>query len=184
MHRGLRAVTAGAVLALGLAACGGSASSGDSELPAGPGGAPTTGAATPSVTPVSADDQVLTAYRTFWDAVIAAHKATDPQLPALAAAATNPELGKVRKAVALNKQQQISLRGTVGHESETVKIAGSTAAVEDCYDISAWDPIDVRTGDAIDVTDSGGTGRYRARYTLKRSGGAWIVTTEASLGGC
>jgi hypothetical protein len=184
VHRGLRAVTAASVLALGLAACGGSAGTGDGELPAGPGGAPATAAATPSVTPVSADDQVLSAYRTFWDAVIAAHKATDPQLPALAAVAANPELAKVRKAIALNKQQQISLRGTVGHDSQMVQVAGATATVEDCYDISGWDPIDVRTGDAIDVTDSGGTGRYHARYTLKRSGGGWIVTTEAPLGGC
>jgi hypothetical protein len=176
-------VTAGCALALGLTACGGSAGSGDTDLPAGPGG-PTTAAATPSVTPVSADDQVLAAYRTFWASVIAAHKATDPQLPALATAAADPELGKVRKAIALNKQQQISLRGTVGHGSEAVQVAGGTATVEDCYDISGWDPIDVRTGDAIDVTDSGGTGRYHVRYTLKRSGGAWIVTNEAPLGGC
>jgi hypothetical protein len=180
LSRPLRMVPAGVAVMLALAACGGSGAT-DADLPAGP-AAPTSAA--PSVTPVSADDQVLAAYRTFWDAVIAAHKASNPQLPALSAAAAGPELGKVRKAVALNRQQQLSLRGTVGHGPQTVRVAGAGATVEDCYDISAWDPVDVRTGDAIDVSDSGGTGRYHARYTLERSGAGWIVTDDAALGGC
>lgn len=184
MSRGLPAALTVSALTLGLAACGGSGGAGDADLPAGPAAAPTAAAAAPSATPVAADDQVLAAYRRFWDSVIAAHEASDPQLPALSAAAANPELGKVRKAVALNRQQKISLRGPVGHGSEKVQVGGTTATVEDCYDISAWDPIDVRTGDAIDVTDAGGTGRYHARYTLERSGAGWIVTDDASLGGC
>jgi hypothetical protein len=184
VHRGLRAVIAAPVLALALVACGHSGDpAGNADLPAAPAAAAAP-AATATATPASAANQVLTAYRTFWASVIAAHKASDPRLPALAAAAADPELAKVRKAIALNRQQQISLRGTVGHGPQSVEVSGTTATVEDCYDLSAWDPIDVRTGDPIEVTDAGGTGRYHARYTLRRAGGSWIVTTEAPLGGC
>ena len=137
------------------------------------------------MTPVSADDQVLTAYRTFWDAVIAAHKATDPQLPALAAVGGEPraEPGP-RKAIAVNKSSRSACAARSATRSERVKVAGATATVEDCYDISAWNPIDLRTGDAIDVTDYSGTGRYHARYTLRRSGASWLVVDQKALGGC
>jgi hypothetical protein len=182
VHRRLRTVTVGAALAVGLTACG--SSGGTTDLPPGPAGAASATAAPVSASPTVPSGEVLAAYRTFWDSVIAAHKGSDPQLPALAATAAGKELAKVRKAVALNRQQQISLRGPVGHSGEAAKVTGATATVEDCYDISAWNPIDVRTGAAIDVTDSGGTGRYHARYTLRRSGESWIVTDEVALGGC
>jgi hypothetical protein len=50
--------------------------------------------------------------------------------------------------------------------------------------VSGWTPVDIKTGAAIDVTEANGTGRYHARYTLRRSGGDWRVTNQVALGGC
>jgi hypothetical protein len=166
-----------------LGGCGDEA---PSALPAGsgPAGAPAAAAAAATTTPPPAQP-VVAGYLRFWDAVIAAHRASDPALPVLAATAADPQLGRVRKAVAVNRQQRISLRGTVAHRTGAVRVTGSTASVEDCYDLSKWDPVDVRTGAAIDVTDSSGTGRYHYRYLLRRSAaGPWVVTDQVSLGGC
>lgn len=187
MSRQLRTVLSiGACLTV-LAAC----SSQDEEstaLPPPPAGstALTAPATTPAASPTaSAEDQVLTGYQRFWDAVVAAHEASDPQLPALAKAAGEPELARIRTVVALNRQQKISLRGPVTTSPTVTEVTGTAATVEDCYDISKWDPVDVRTGAAIDVTEAdGGSGRYKARYTLRRSAGSWIVADEVSLGGC
>lgn len=182
MYGRLRTVVAVSALTVAVAAC--SSPGGTTDLPAGPAGATSSAAPASGASPVSAGDQVLSAYRGFWDTVVAAHKASDPQLPALARAAANPELAKVRKAVALNRQQKISLRGTVGHKPQVTAVTAAAATVVDCYDISSWNPVDVRTGAAIDATESGGTGRYHARYTLRRSAGTWLVTNQVDLGGC
>jgi hypothetical protein len=184
VHRRLLAVTAVLSPALVLTACGGG-DSGNASLPGGPAAAGTTGAAaTASPTPASADDQVLGAYRTFWDAVIAANRAADPASPRLAKAAADPELTRIRTTVARNKVQKLSLRGPVGHTPRPVAVTGATATVEDCYDISDWNPVNLATGKPVEATDESGTGRYRARYTLRRSGAGWLVVDHRALGGC
>ena len=48
---------------------------------------------------------------------------------------------RVRATVSRNKVQKLSLRGEVGHSPRPVKVTGTTATVEDCYDISAWNPV-------------------------------------------
>jgi hypothetical protein len=169
-------------LAAPLAACGG-ADAGTSELPAGP-AAGSTAAATPTAAPSTAGDPVLTSYLRFWDAVIAAHQAADPALPALAAAARDPELARIRATVSRNKIQKLSLRGAVSHRAKPATVSGTTATIEDCYDISDWNPVSLSTGKPIEVTDESGTGRYRARYTLRRSGAGWLVVDQKALGGC
>ena len=40
------------------------------------------------------------------------------------------------------------------------------------------------TGQPVEATEESGTGRYRARYTLRRSGVNWIVVNHVALGGC
>jgi hypothetical protein len=165
-----------------LAGCGGDA--GPSALPAGPAPAPAaSGTGGPAATPAAADP-VLAAYLRFWDAVIAAHRAADPGSPGLAAVAGDPQLTRVRQAVSRNRIQRLSLRGTVGHQVRPGRTGGDAATLEDCYDISAWDPVDLRTGKPIEVTDESGTGRYRARYTLRRAGSTWRVVDQVALGGC
>jgi hypothetical protein len=181
VHRRLRTVVLAAVLASGTAAC--SSAGGTTDLPAGPAApAPTT--ATPTASPGAAGDPVLAAYKTFWDAVIAANRAANPALPRLATVAADPELSRVRDTVSRNKIQQLSLRGDVGHAPKPAVVAGTTATVEDCYDISKWNPVDLRTGKPVEVTEESGTGRYRARYTLRRSAAGWLVVDQKALGGC
>ena len=182
MGRRLRTVTVALSIALALAACGGGAD-GSAELPPGP-AVESAPSAAQSTVPASGQDPVLTSYLRFWDAVVAANRAADPSLVALRTAAADPELSRVRATVSRNKVQKLSLRGEVGHSPRAVKVTGTTATIEDCYDISRWNPVRLDTGQAIDVTDESGTGRYRARYTLRRSGAGWLVVNHTALGGC
>ena len=182
MGRPLRKVMLALSLALPVAACGGGGD-GPSELPAGPAEA-STPAATAATDAVDSDDPVLASYLRYWDAVVAANRAADPGLAALRSAVADPELSRVRATVSRNKVQKLSLRGEVGHSPRPAKVTGSTATIEDCYDISAWNPVRLDTGQPIDVTEESGTGRYRARYTLRRSGAGWLVVNHTALGGC
>lgn len=168
-------VAAGTAL---LAACGGSDAGNDALPPGAPG---STSAATPSAT-ASPGAAVLSSYLGFWDAVVAANKAADPGAPDLAAVAADPELSRVRAAVSRNKIQMLSLRGEVGHTPKQAAVSGTTATLEDCYDISGWNPVSLSTGKPVEAIDVSGTGRYRARYTLRRSGAGWLV--EGATSGC
>jgi hypothetical protein len=180
--RRLRCVTILVALLPLAAACsdGGTA---DAELPPGSAAPAATTPARAAASPTPGDP-VLAAYLRFWDAVVAAHEASDPQSAALARAAGNPELGRVRATVSRNKAQKLSLRGEVTHDPEPAAVSGATATLEDCYDISGWNPVNLATGERVDVTESGGTGRYRARWTLRRSGSSWLVVDQKALGGC
>ena len=182
MGRRLRTVMLALSLALPVVACGGGGD-GPSELPAGPAEA-STPAATASTGAVQGDDPVLASYLRFWDAVVAANRAADPSLVGLRTAAADPELSRVRATVSRNKVQKLSLRGEVAHAPRPATVSGTTATIEDCYDISAWNPVRLDTGQPIDVTEESGTGRYRARYTLRRSGAGWLVVNHTALGGC
>lgn len=181
MYGRLRTVVAVSALTVAVSAC--SSPGGTTDLPAGSAAA-TSSAATPAGAGPAAGDQVLVAYRKFWDAVVAANKAADPASPGLAAVAADPELSRVRTTVSRNKIQKLSLRGQVAHTPKPATVSGATATVEDCYDISAWNPVNLSTGKPIEVTDESGTGRYRARYTLRRSGAGWLVVDQKALGGC
>ena len=179
----MRCGVAAALLPLAaVAACGGDDA--PSTLPGGSDAAAGGTTPAPAATSASAGQQVLAAYLRYWDAVIAAHAKADPRSAGLATVAADPELSKVRAAVDRNRIQQISLRGTVAHTPGAIRTAGTGATVEDCYDISGWNPVNTKTGAPIDVTEEGGTGRYRVRYTLRRSGAGWLVVTDAPLGGC
>jgi hypothetical protein len=169
-------------LALPLAACGGGAD-GPTELPAGPPAA-STSAATPATEAAAGEDPLLASYLRFWDAVVAANRAADPGLVALRTVAADPELSRVRDTVSRNKIQKLSLRGEVGHAPRPAAVTGTTATLEDCYDISRWTPVRLDTGTPLDAADESGTGRYRARYTLRRSGAGWLVVNHTALGSC
>jgi hypothetical protein len=178
----VRTVIGALFLVVPVAACAGT-DAGTSELPPGP---PTTAPARTGADsgPPAGQDPVLASYLRFWDAVIAANRAADPALPRLATVAAEPELTRVRYTVSRNKIQKLSLRGEVGHSPRPATVSGSTATVEDCYDISHWNPVNLSTGKPVEVTEESGTGRYRARYTLRRSGAGWLVVDQEALGGC
>jgi hypothetical protein len=176
-----RTVMLALCLALPPAACGGGGDA-PTELPAGPAGS--TPSASSSTEAVSGQDPVLASYLRFWDAVVAANRTADPGLAALRTVATDPELSRVRATVSRNKVQKLSLRGEVGHSPGLATLTGTTATIEDCYDISRWNPVRLDTGRPVDVTEESGTGRYRARYTLRRSGAGWLVVNHTALGGC
>jgi hypothetical protein len=179
----MRTVIGAVVFVVPLAACAGGGAGGTSELPPGP---PTTAPAATGggTSPPAGQDPVLASYLRFWDAVVTANRAADPALPRLATVAADPELTRVRDTVSRNKIQRLSLRGEVGHSPKPPAVSGGTATVEDCYDISRWNPVNLSTGKPIEVTEESGTGRYRARYTLRRSGAAWLVVDQKALGGC
>ena len=180
MRRKSRRVTLVAAAGALLGGCG--AEAGPTALPEGsaPPATGTSAASTPAVT----GDPVTAAYLRYWDAVIGAHRAGDPAAAGLATAATDPELARVRATVDRNRTQRLSVRGEVLHRPAPPAVAGDTATIEDCYDISGWNPVDLRTGDPVEVVESGGTGRYRVRWTLRGSGAAWKVVDQSPLGGC
>ncbi len=173
-------VVALAALAALLAGCGGGTAA--APLPDGSGAGPT-GSPGPTVTS-TADDPVLAGYLAYWDAVIHAHRAANPADPALRKHAAGAELTKVRNAVARNRQQQISVRGTVTHKPTVASVSGANAVVDDCYDVSAWNPVDVRNGQPIDAVNAGGTGRYRGRFGLRFGAGGWVVVSSSTSGAC
>ena len=181
MARSLRTVMLVLSLALALTACG-HGSDGLTELPAGR--AASTPAATPSTEAAGSQDPVLASYLRYWEAVVAANRAADPGLAALRTVAAEPELSRVRATVSRNKVQKLSLRGQVSHSPQPASVTGTTATIEDCYDISRWSPVRLDTGKPVDAVDESGTGRYRARYTLRRSVGGWLVVNHTALGGC
>jgi hypothetical protein len=177
---GVGLTCAGAVLMV-LAGCSGNADPATSLPEA------TSTPASPSARTSSGQDangRVLAAYLAYWDAVIHAHRTANPADPVLAKHAAGAELTKVRQTVARNRIQQISIRGTVTHKPAVESVTGSAAVVADCYDISAWDPVNLRTGLPIDALEQGGTGRYRARYTLRAVAGTWVVSASSTSGGC
>jgi hypothetical protein len=176
---GIGAASAGAVLLL-LAGCGGGAA--PSALPVdgpAPTGAPTGPASSPGL-----DGPVLAGYLAYWDAVIHAHRTANPADPELGRHTGGAELAKVRGVVARNRQQRISVRGTVTHAPAVAAVTGAAAVVNDCYDVSRWNPVDVRTGKAIDAVETGGTGRYRGQFGLRQGTGGWYVVSSKTLGAC
>lgn len=146
--------------------------------------APTSSSATTTATPTGERAAVLAAYLSFWDAVIAAHRAANAADPRLDAVAADPELTSVRRAVARNRAQQLSVRGAVTHRPSDVSVRGATAVLSDCYDVSRWDPVDLRTGRPVDAVDESGTGRYSARYALRKVARGWVVTKATVEGRC
>src|SRR4051812_28039884 len=90
---------------------------------------PTAGAST-----VSAQDQdVLAAYRAFWDAYLKAADPMDPASADLAAHATGSELETVRTAFIARQSGNEAIRGTLDLAPRVVSVVGDTAGVRDCY---------------------------------------------------
>lgn len=123
-----------ATLLVAAAACSGS-SSGKNRA------ASTTTQPAPSVTTVttaakpSVDAEVLAAYRSFWDAYLAAGDPMNPQDPRLAEHATDGELETVQKAFLARRSAGEVIRGTLDLTPRVVSVHpdGRAATVTDCY---------------------------------------------------
>lgn len=125
--------------------------------------------------------RVVPDYLAYWDALRAAHRAADPSSALLARHAVDPVLAADRQVIGRNRAQQLSVRGVVGHRPTVVSLAAASATVLDCYDISRWNPVDLRTGRGIGAT---GAPRYRARYTLRPGPSGWLVMSRKVEGTC
>ena len=168
-------------LAAGIAIAGCSSSTPSTPLPSGASG-PTSSAASPTAT--GSADPVLAGYLTYWDAVIHANAAADPNDPLLAQHAGGAALADLRGGISRNRVQQIRVRGTVTHQARVLARTGDTATVDDCYDTKSWRPADIKTGKDIGAIPDNGTGRYRERYTLRQIGGDWLVVASKITGSC
>jgi hypothetical protein len=115
---------------------------------------PTSAAAAPTVPPPapataatapSAPD-VLAAYRSFWDDVLAAAKTADPTSPALRRHATGDQLVTTIAQLSDLRRRGLVLRGPVHLDPHVISLAPDTATVEDCQDGSAFLAYDAHTG--------------------------------------
>jgi hypothetical protein len=126
---------------------------------------------TPSST-ISANEQVLSAYRGFWDAYLAAADPMDPLSARLADHATGAELETVRKAFVARKSGGEVIRGTLDLAPRVVSVVGESATVRDCY-LDNTGIYDAATGARKDTA----TGvRHLITASLVREGTAWKVS--------
>ena len=164
-----------------LSGCAGSPAT--APLPdGGPGTAPLATSISPAMP--SVQDQVRAAYLAYWGAVIHAHRLANARDPLLAARAGDPQLTRVRQIIERNRVQELSVRGTVSHQLADVSVNGTVAKISDCYDVSRWNPVSLKTGKPVSVTQESGTGRYRGRFSLARQASGWVVVDSVILGGC
>lgn len=119
-----------------------------------------------------AEQEVLAAYRGFWDAYLAAADPMDPLSTRLAEHATGTELETVRKAFLARRSGGEVIRGTFDLAPRVVSIVGDTATVRDCY-LDNTGVYDKTTGTRKDKA----TGvRHLITASLIRSESAWKVS--------
>jgi hypothetical protein len=172
--------TAVVVAGLVLAAC-----SGDGDKQAGPSTSSTTeqpaavsstGPATTATTapPVPDDQQqVLTSYRAFWDAYIAASNPMNPEHPALADHAAYGELDTVRRTLLARRSAGEVFKGTMDLAPKVTALDGDRATVRDCHDDNLV-VVDAASGAVKEPDDPV---RKLVTVTLVRGGPAgWKVT--------
>ena len=171
-----------AVVAAGLllAACsddgdkqaGKSTSSTTAPAPAGSSTGPSTTTAT--APPVPDDQQqVLSSYRAFWDAYIAASNPMNPEHPALADHAADGELDTVRRTLLARRSAGEVFKGTMDLASKVTALDGDRATVRDCHDDNLV-VVDAASGAVKEPDDPV---RKLVTVTLVRGGPAgWKVT--------
>jgi hypothetical protein len=169
------------VLAGGVVIAGCSSSTPATPLPDGGSGSTS---ATPTPSPTRSVDPVVAAYLAYWDAVIHANATANPGDPPLARHIAGTELAAVRNSIRLNRVQGLSVRGSVTHQPRLVSTTGDSATVEDCYDTSAWSPVEIKTGKGVGSEPDNGTGRYKSRFTLRQTSGNWLVVASTPTENC
>lgn len=137
IHLGLAAM-----VVVGLAAAGcsddkeSSAGSSTTTTPTDQGTSSTTSTPTTGTSATAPDESqaVLTAYRGFWDAYIAASNPMNPEHPALAERAVGEELDTVRRTILARKSAGEVFQGTMELAPKVTSVTGNQAMVRDCHD--------------------------------------------------
>lgn len=162
--------------AMGLAACGSSAST-TTTIPGR--GSTVVGAATPS-------SLALAAYRGMWADLVAAARTSDYQSAALGDHATGAALTLFVQGLARDQLHDIVTRGHVGLDPVVTSLTPSTdpdrAAVRDCVDDSDW--VEYKTSGGRAKNPAGG--RRRTTAVVTRHAGTWKVSqlTVGAVGSC
>jgi hypothetical protein len=149
-----------------------------------PAGGSTAASPTPSASTSGAADPVLAGYLAYWGAVIHAHAVANANDPLLAQHATGGALAYIRGNITRNRTQQLSVRGTVTHQARVVAAAGDSATIDDCFDTTDWQAVDIKTGKPIGAIPDNGTGRYRERVTMRQISGNWLAVAIKDTGSC
>lgn len=114
---------------------------------------------------------MLTGYRAFWDAYLAAADPMDPQNPLLEQHAVGIQLETIQKAFLARRAGGEVIRGTLDLAPRVVSVVGDKAAVRDCY-LDNTGVYDAATGTRKDTA----TGvRHLVTATIQLDGGAWKV---------
>jgi hypothetical protein len=139
-----------------------------------------TTSSTTSTAPAS-EQEVVDAYRAFWDAYLAAADPMDPLSARLSDHATGTELETVRAAFVARRSGGEVIRGSFDLAPRVVSIVGDSATVRDCY-LDNTGIYDAATGVRKDTA----TGvRHLITAALVRDGTAWKVSELKQEGdGC
>jgi hypothetical protein len=142
----------------------------------------TTTTTRPAANP-GAEAAVLSGYRAFWDAYVAAGDPMNPEDPRLRAHSVGEELETVQKAFLARRSAGEVIRGSLELAPKVSAVApdGNTATVTDCY-LDRTGIYDAATGTRKD-TESGV--RHRVRVQMLLHEGVWKVASIALEGdGC
>lgn len=148
--------------------------------------APAPAAAAPSAPPpvsVSAGDpaaEALEAYAAMWAERMKAFQVASADGTELERYVASGVLGEFEKELARLEKDGMVIRGDLGHEPEATLLDAAAgppkATVNDCLDVSKWQPLDTTTGWPIPLPGNQPL-RQEATATLERTdSGRWIVT--------
>ncbi|MEV3933711.1 hypothetical protein [Streptomyces sp. NPDC049944] len=137
----------------------------------------------PPPVPVSAGDpaaEALEVYAAMWAERVKAFQVASAEDTELERYVASGVLSVFEKELARLKKDGMVIRGALGHEPEaTLRDAEAgppKATVNDCVDLSKWQPLDITTGWPIPLPGNQPV-RHEATATLERTdSGRWIVT--------
>jgi hypothetical protein len=146
-----------------------------------PGGATSAASTTSADSRAALEAAVLRSYRAFWDDVVAAGRQADWQSPRLADHAAGQALQAVRDHYRSLQTAGLVDLGTVELHPKVVSLAGETATVNDCVDVSQFLRHDAKTLEPRETPDP----RPDAGVaTLTLIDGTWKVTRTVQKGKC
>lgn len=141
----------------------------------------TTAERTSMTAEAAAEDDVLAAYRAFWNAYLAAGDPMNPAHPGLPLVATGDELDRVRETFSGYFAEGFVIRGSLDLSPELESLESGRAEVRDCYR-DRTHLFDADTGEQQDPPDEP---RFEVIATLELDDGTWKVARMESLSeGC